>query len=84
MGTIRAVLHQVQEDTERVLGYFSKSLNSAQRNYCTTKKELLAIVATLDHWDVYLSCVSAPFVLSIDHAALTWLKTIACRDKALL
>ena len=55
---IGAVLHQVQEGAERVLGYYSKSLNSAQRNYCTTKKELLAIVATLNHWDVYLSCVS--------------------------
>ena len=43
---IGAVLHQVQDVVERVLGYYSKSLNSAQRNYCTTKKELLAIVAT--------------------------------------
>ena len=51
---IGAVLHQIQEGSERVLGYYGKSLNSAQRNYCTTKKELLAIVATLNHWDVYL------------------------------
>ena len=42
---IGAVLHQVQGDAQRVLGYYSKSLNSAQHNYCTTKKELLAIVA---------------------------------------
>ena len=32
-------------------------------NYCTAKKELLAIIATLDHWDTYLSCVSEPFIL---------------------
>ena len=81
---IGAVLHHVQEDAERVLGYYSKSLNSAQCNYCTTKKELLAIVAMLDHWDVYPSSVSEPFVLRTDHAALTWLNTMACRDKAML
>ena len=74
----------MQNDTERVLGYYSKSLNSAQRYYCTIKKELLAIVATLAHWDVYLSCVSKPFVLRHDHVALTWLKTMACKDKAML
>ena len=81
---VGAVLQQKQEGVERVLSYYSKSLNSAQRNYCTTKKELLAIVATLNHWDVYLSCVSEPFVLRTDHAALTWLRTMACRDKAML
>ena len=68
---IGAVLHQVQDGTERVIGYYSKSLNSAQRNYCTIKKELLAIVATFNQWDVYLSCVSEPFVLCTDHATLT-------------
>ena len=81
---IGTVLHQVQEGVERVLGYYSKTLNSAQRNYCTTKKELLAIVAMFNQWDVYMSCVSEPFVLRTDHAALTWLKTMRCRDKAML
>ena len=81
---VGSVLQQVQGGVDRVLGYYSKALNSAQRNYCTTKKELLAIVATFNHWDVYLSCVSEPFVLRTDHAALTWLRTMACRDKAML
>ena len=81
---ICAVLHQVREGAELVLGYYSKSLNSAQQNYCTHKKELLAIVATFNQWDVYLSCMSEPFVLRTDHASLTWLKIMACRDKAML
>ena len=81
---ISAVLHQVQEGEDRVLGYYSKTLNSAQLNYCTTKKELLAIVATFNQRNVYLGCVSEPFVLRMDHAALTWLKAMACRDKAML
>ena len=52
---------------ERVLSYYSKSLNSAQRNYSTTKKELLAIIAMFNHWDVYLSCMIEPFSLRTDH-----------------
>ena len=76
---IGAILHQVQGDAERVLGYYSKSLNSAQRNYFTNKMEILAIVATLDHWGVYLSCVSEPFVMRTHHAALTWLCYIGAR-----
>ena len=47
-------------------------------------KELQAIVAMFDHWDLYLSCVFEPFVLHTNHAALTCLKTMACRDKAML
>ena len=46
---IGSVLHQIQEGTERVLCYYSKLLNSDQRKRCTTKKELLAPVATFDH-----------------------------------
>ena len=74
---IGAVLHQVQDCAERVLGYYSKTLNSGiNRNYCTTNKE--AIVAAFNQWNVYLSCVSEQFVLRMDHAALAWIKTMAC------
>ena len=49
-----AMWHHTQEGLERVLGYYSKTLSNAQRNDCTTLKELMAIAATLDHWLVRL------------------------------
>ena len=42
--SISGCLSQVQNGVERVLAYGSKSLSSAQRRYCTTKQELLAVV----------------------------------------
>ena len=46
---IGGVLSQCIEGTEHVIAYYSKSLNPAQQEYCTTRRELLAVVATLDH-----------------------------------
>ena len=41
-----AVLSQVQNGQEKVIAYASRTLNGSQRNYCTTKKELLADIRT--------------------------------------
>ena len=60
--------------TEHVIAYYSKSLNHAQQKYCTTRRELLAVVATLDHFKGY---VWGPrFLIQTDHAALVWLKNL--------
>ena len=41
---IGVVLSQVQDGKERVVAYGSFVLSTAQRNYCVTRRELLAIV----------------------------------------
>ena len=41
---IGAVLSQIQNGQEKVIAYASKSLSKSQRRYCTTKRELLAVV----------------------------------------
>jgi hypothetical protein len=38
------MLSQMQDSQERVTAYYSKTLNKAERNYCITLGELLAIV----------------------------------------
>ena len=66
-----AVLSQNQEGHERVISYFSKTLGKAERNYCVTRRELLAIVSAIKHYHHYL--VGKKFLVRTDHGALRWL-----------
>ena len=68
---IGAVLSQQQNGEERVIAYASKTLSSTQRNYCTTMRELLAVVVFIKQFHHYLW--GRPFIVRTDHASLTWL-----------
>ena len=68
---IGAVLHQVQGDRERVIAYASRALNRAERNYCITEKELLAVRFFIEHFRQYL--LGRKFLVRTDHQALVWL-----------
>jgi transposase InsO family protein len=75
---IGAVLSQEQRGQERVIAYYSKTLNRAERNYCVTRRELYAVVQAIRHFHPYLS--GRPFLVRTDHAALQWLRSL--RDTA--
>ena len=68
---IGAVLSQTQNGKERVIAYASRSLNKAERNYCVTDKELLAIKNFVEHFRQYL--LGREFLIRTDHQALKWL-----------
>ena len=56
---VGAVLSQVQVDDEgheeeRVIAYYSKTLNQSEQRYCARRRELLAIVKAVKHFDVYV------------------------------
>ena len=68
---IGSVLSQIQDGEEKVIGYFSKALSAPERNYCVTRKELLAVVKSIEHFHKYL--YGRRFLLRTDHAALMWL-----------
>src|SRR5208282_1522286 len=69
-----AVLSQMQDGVERPIAYASRSLNNAERIYCTTRKELLAVVYGLKQYRQYL--LGRPFVIRTDHSSLQWLRRI--------
>jgi len=51
---IGAVLSQSQNNVERVISYASRKLSRAERNYTTTRKELLAVVFYMKFFSHYL------------------------------
>jgi len=71
--SIRAVLSQVQGGVERVIAYASRLLSKPERNYCITRKELLAIVCYTIAFRQYL--LGRQFVVRTDHSALQWLRS---------
>ncbi|MCI57794.1 hypothetical protein A2U01_0079045, partial [Trifolium medium] len=51
---VGAVLAQRVDKAAHVISYASRTLDSAQANYTTTEKELLAIAFALDKFRSYL------------------------------
>ena len=69
---IGGILSQIQDGEEKVIAYASRTLNPAQQHYCTTKRELLAIVTFMSHFKHYL--LGQKFIIRTDHAPLVWLR----------
>ena len=55
-----------------MIAYGSRLLKAAELNYCTTRRELLAIVYYVKTYRQYLA--GRRFLIRTDHAALQWLK----------
>ena len=69
---VGGVLSQLQNDREVVIAYASRSLHLSQRQYCTTRREMLAAVVMCTHFRSYLR--GAQFTLCTDHSSLRWLQ----------
>ncbi|MCG8045657.1 MAG: reverse transcriptase domain-containing protein, partial [Candidatus Thiodiazotropha endolucinida] len=68
---IGAVLSQLQDGEEKVICYYSKCLSRSERQYCTTRKELLAVVSAVKIFHHYL--FGQHFTVRTDHGSLQWL-----------
>lgn len=64
----------VLSQNHRPIGYYSRTLNSAEKNYSTIEKELLAIINCSKHFRPYL--FGQKFTVETDHNPLVWLSKI--------
>ena len=62
------VLSQMVEGEERMVAYYSKTFSPSQRNYCVTRRELLAVVMSTNHFHPYL--YGQKFQLRTNHTSL--------------
>ncbi|PNX73026.1 hypothetical protein L195_g028924 [Trifolium pratense] len=68
---IGAVLGQRKDKKLYAIYYASRTIDSAQMNYATTEKELLAIVFAVDKFRSYL--IGSKIIIYTDHAAIRYL-----------
>ena len=69
-----AILAQKQQGKEKIICCASRTLNNAESNYSTTKKECLAIVWGVQVFRPFL--VATHFEILTDHYALQWLRSM--------
>lgn len=69
--TIGAELLQIHDGKEFFVSYASTVLSPAQKRYCTTGKELLAVIMITRQFRNYL--LGRQFIVRTDHSSLTWL-----------
>ena len=70
---IGAVLYQIIKGETRHIAFMARALSKSERNYSTTKRELLAIVFAFTKFHKYLW--GNKFTLFTDHKALTYIHT---------
>ena len=71
--TLSGILLQRQEDGKKhPIGYYSATLNKAQRNYNIYELEFLAIAECLKHWRPYLAGSPHTIIVHTDHTNLTY------------
>ena len=63
---------------------YSKKFDCHQRNYSTVEKETLALVLSLQHFEVYLSSTIAPIEVFTDHNPLVYILPKKNHNKWLL
>ncbi len=69
---IGGILSQVLSDgKEHVISYGSRTLDKAECNYSTTRREMLALVSFIKKYFLYLK--AKRFTVLIDHQTLVWL-----------
>ena len=68
---VGSVVAQRVDKKLNVIHYASKTLDSAQRNYATTEKELLAVVFSCDKFRSYI--VDSKVIVHTDHADIEYL-----------
>ena len=71
---VGAVLSQEVDGKEHVIAYMSKALHKHEISYCTTRKELLAVVTALKNFHPYL--YGQKVIIRTDNAAVSWMTNL--------
>ena len=79
-----AVLLQEMQGVLHPVSYFSKKLDHYQRNYSTIEKETLALILSLQHFEVYCEPHIFPLVVYTDHNPLIFISKMKNKNQRLM
>ena len=79
-----SVLLQEHDGIDHPVAYFSKKFTSCQKNYSTIEKECLALILSLQHFDVYLSVTLHPVLVLTDHNPLVFISKMKAKNQRIL
>lgn len=75
-------LGSVLSQQDKPIAFYSRTLNSAERNYSTIEKELLSILESVKHFRPYL--YGRHFTILTDHNPLVWLANMKTPNSRLI
>ena len=67
------LLQEGTDGMDHPVCYFSRMLNKHQKEYSTIEKECLALLLSLQHFEVYLSACSYGVIVYTDNNPLTFI-----------
>ena len=76
IGAGAVLLQEDEKGIDHPLCYFSKKFTDTQKRYCTTKKELLALILALQYFEIYITAATGPITIFTDHNPLTFLHKV--------
>ena len=84
VGVGAVLLQEGKENIDLPICYFSKKLDKHQKNYSTIEKECLALLLSLQHFDVYIGSTVHPLVVFTDHNPLTFINKMQNKNQRLM
>ena len=73
VGAGGVLLQEDDNGVDHPICYFSKKFSKHQKNYSSVEKECLSLILALQHFEVYLTSSSSPFVVFSDHNPLNFI-----------
>ena len=84
IGAGGILLQEDKRGIDHLVCYFSKNFTNNQQTYCTTEKELLALIFALQYFDIYVAAAGGSVNCFTDHNPLTFLHKIKNKNHRLM
>ena len=83
LGAGAVLLQEDDQGVEHPVCYYSKKFSPAQKNYSVIEKECLALILSLEHFEVYVPAFGPIVKVYTDHHPLKYLNSLKTKNQRL-